>query len=69
MSEQLSETQFNFLCVCAREGPTGPSTDVGDELERRGLVSWVFEGRTLQGKWRLTDRGRDAMDAENKRRT
>lgn len=68
MSEWLSENQYEFLCACAQGGPTDLATDIGEELERRGLASWVFEGRTLQGKWRLTPKGRDVMDAENKRR-
>lgn len=67
MSEWLSENQYEFLCACARGGPTGVSTDLAEELERRGWVTWVFEGSALQGKWRLTDKGRDAMDAETKR--
>jgi DNA-binding HxlR family transcriptional regulator len=64
MSEHLSDNQLAFLRACAGEGPKDVVTDTGEELERRGLVRWVYEGKAMQAKWRLTDKGRDLMHAE-----
>jgi hypothetical protein len=62
MSE-LHPEEIEFMHTCARDGPTGVSTAVAEVLERRGYVKFVYEGRSLQGKWRLTDPGRVVLEA------
>jgi hypothetical protein len=64
----LSELEFAFLQGCARDGVVEAAPSIGEALERRGFVQYVFEGNAMQGKWRLTSIGRSAMEAEAKRK-
>lgn len=63
---ELQHHEADFLHACARSGPTNLAIGLGETLESRGLVKFVFEGNSLQGKWRLTHQGRAALEAFNR---
>ena len=58
---ELDHDQLEFLYDCARFGPTDVNLGLGHRLERLGLVEFRHEGAALQGRWRLTDKGREAI--------
>ena len=59
----LDQDEIDFLHACARHGPTGFTSDLAHSLEKRGYVEFVYEGASLQGKWRLTPKGREAAQS------
>ena len=59
--KELSYEETEFLHLCAREGPTRLDPDLGHALEKRGFVVFLYEGLKMQGRWRLTNAGRRAL--------
>jgi len=64
----ISYDDQEFLHQCARSGPTSLDEARAHKLERLGLVSFEYEGRSLQGRWRLTEAGRIELDRINRAR-
>lgn len=62
---ELDYYERQFLHDCARHGPTDATSELGQALEKRGYVEYVYEGAALQGKWRLTNKGRAASHSES----
>jgi hypothetical protein len=58
---RLDHDQLEFLHDCARFGPTDANSGMGHRLERLGIIEFRYEGASLQGRWRLTDKGREAI--------
>lgn len=57
----IGEGDKELLRQCAANGPTDLQSPGLERLERGGLIRFDFDGRLLQGRWRVTDRGREVL--------